>query len=200
MSGIFVGQIVGIPRELLEQPGDHDLSHAAVIGPCEIKIVQLMRHGIAHHFPGARFINGAFGRYGQAHAAHAEQRELQILKRAVDHRESSFLYESGAKEVHIRVGCPPLLFNCKYLNFSRSSSEMDLITRRVITELEGKEPDRETLLEYAKPDSEKYKNMLDAICKQLHFTSLRYHRLDDVIESIGLPEDKLCTYCWSGKE
>jgi len=113
---------------------------------------------------------------------------------------TEFLYESGAKEVHIRVGCPPLLFNCKYLNFSRSSSEMDLITRRVITELEGKEPDRETLLEYAKPDSEKYKNMLDAICKQLHFTSLRYHRLDDVIESIGLPEDKLCTYCWSGKE
>ena len=113
---------------------------------------------------------------------------------------TEFLYESGAKEVHIRVGCPPLLFNCRYLNFSRSSSEMDLITRNVITELEGKEPDRETLLEYAKPDSEKYKNMLDAICKQLHFTTLRYHRLDDVIESIGLPEEKVCTYCWSGKE
>ena len=77
---------------------------------------------------------------------------------------------------------------------------MELITRRVIAELEGKEPDRETLLEYAKPDSEKYKNMLDAICKQLHFTSLRYHRLDDVIESIGLPEEKVCTYCWSGKK
>ncbi len=113
---------------------------------------------------------------------------------------TEFLYESGAKEVHIRLGCPPLLFGCRYLNFSRSSSEMELITRRVITELEGKEPDRETLLEYAKPDSEKYKNMLAAICKQLHFTSLRYHRLDDMIESIGLAEDKLCTYCCSGKK
>ena len=113
---------------------------------------------------------------------------------------TEFLYESGAKEVHIRLACPPLLFGCRYLNFSRSSSEMELITRRVIAELEGKDPDRETLLEYAKPDSEKYKNMLDAICKQLHFTSLRYHRLDDMVESIGLSEDKLCTYCWSGKK
>lgn len=113
---------------------------------------------------------------------------------------TEFLYDSGAKEVHIRLGCPPLLFGCKYLNFSRSSSEMDLITRRVIAELEGGDPDRETLLEYANPDSEKYQNMLDKICKELHFTSLRYHRLDDMIEAIGLPEDKLCTYCWSGKE
>ena len=72
--------------------------------------------------------------------------------------------------------------------------------RRVIAELEGGDPDRETLLEYANPDSEKYQNMLDKICKELHFTSLRYHRLDDMIEAIGLPEDKLCTYCWSGKE
>ena len=113
---------------------------------------------------------------------------------------TEFLYESGAKEVHIRLACPPLLFGCRYLNFSRSSSEMELITRRVIAELEGKDPDRETLLEYADPDSEKYKNMIEKICEQLHFTSLRYHRLDDMIASIGLPEDKLCTYCWSGKK
>ena len=113
---------------------------------------------------------------------------------------TDFLYKSGAKEVHIRVGCPPLIFGCKYLSFSRSSSEMELITRRIITKLEGKEPDRETLKEYTNPESEKYQKMLDMICKEMHFTSLRYHRLDDMIESIGLPEERLCTYCFSGKE
>ena len=113
---------------------------------------------------------------------------------------TEFLYDSGAKEVHIRLGCPPLLFGCKYLNFSRSSSEMDLITRRVIAELEGGDPDKETLLQYADPDSEKYRNMIDKICKELHFTSLRYHRLDDMAEAIGISEDRLCTYCWNGKE
>ncbi len=113
---------------------------------------------------------------------------------------TEFLYETGAKEVHIRVGCPPLLFGCKYLSFSRSSSEMELITRRVITKLEGKEPDRETLREYVDPESEKYKKMIDMICEQLHFTSLRYHRIDDMIEAIGLPADKICTYCWNGEE
>ncbi len=111
-----------------------------------------------------------------------------------------FLYESGAKEVHIRVGCPPLLFGCKYLSFSRSSSEMELITRRVITKLEGKEPDRETLKQYVDPESEKYETMIDMICKEMHFTSLRYHRLDDLIASIGIPAERLCTYCWSGAE
>ena len=84
-------------------------------------------------------------------------------------------------------------------DFSRSSSEMDLITRRVIAELEGGDPDRDVLLEYADPDSERYRNMIDAICKELNFTSLRYHRLDDMIEAIGVPADKLCTYCWNGK-
>jgi amidophosphoribosyltransferase len=113
---------------------------------------------------------------------------------------TEFLYEKGAKEVHIRVGCPPLLFGCKYLSFSRSSSEMELITRRVITKLEGKTPDKETLREYIDPESEKYQKMLDMICEELHFTSLRYHRLDDMIEAIGLPEEKICTYCWNGKE
>ena len=113
---------------------------------------------------------------------------------------TEFLYETGAKEVHIRVGCPPLIFGCKYLSFSRSSSEMELITRRVITELEGKEPDRETLKEYIDPEGEKYQKMIEMICKQLHFTSLRYHRIDDLIAAIGLPEDKICTYCWNGKE
>ncbi len=112
---------------------------------------------------------------------------------------TEFLYNSGAKEVHIRVGCPPLLYACKYLNFSRSTSEMELITRRVITQLEGKEPDEELLKEYSNPESEKYNNMVNEICRQLHFTTLRYHRLDDMIEATGLPADKLCTYCWNGK-
>lgn len=113
---------------------------------------------------------------------------------------TEFLYDSGAKEVHIRVGCPPLFFNCKYLSFSRSTSEMELITRRAIAHLEGKEPDEAMIKEYADPDGEKYKNMVDLICERLHFTSLRYHRLDDLIEATGLDEDKLCTYCWSGKQ
>ncbi|MBR2353961.1 MAG: amidophosphoribosyltransferase [Clostridia bacterium] len=113
---------------------------------------------------------------------------------------TDFLYENGAREVHIRVGCPPLLFGCKYLSFSRSSSEMELITRRVITKLEGKEPDRETLKKYVDPNGEKYQKMLDMICEELHFTSLRYLRLDDMLKAIGLPENQICTYCWSGEE
>lgn len=113
---------------------------------------------------------------------------------------TEFLYESGAKEVHIRPACPPILFGCKYLNFSRSTSEMELIGRKVIEELEGGEVTKEIVQEYADPDSEKYQNMVDAICKKLNFTSLRYHRLDDMLESVGIDKDKLCTYCWNGKE
>lgn len=113
---------------------------------------------------------------------------------------TEFLYESGAKEVHIRPACPPLLYGCKYLNFSRSTSEMELITRRVIKELEGCDPDDKMLEEYSDPDSEKYQKMVDTICEKLHFTSLRYHRLDDMIESVGIDPSKLCTYCWNGKE
>lgn len=113
---------------------------------------------------------------------------------------TEFLYSSGAKEVHIRPACPPLFFGCKYLNFSRSTSEMELITRRVIKELEGGEPDEKTLKEYIDPDSEKYQRMIDKICEKLHFTSLRYHRLDDMIDSVGIGADKLCTYCWNGEE
>ncbi len=113
---------------------------------------------------------------------------------------TEFLYASGAKEVHIRPACPPLVYGCKYLNFSRSTSEMELITRRVIKELEGDNVDDATLKEYTDPDSEKYQKMVDKICEKLHFTSLRYHRLDDMIESVGIGADKLCTYCWNGEE
>ncbi len=113
---------------------------------------------------------------------------------------TEFLYESGAREVHIRPACPPLIFGCKYLNFSRTNSEMELITRSVIAELEGGEVSDEVLKEYADPNSEKYEKMVDKICEKLNFTSLRFHRLDDMIESVGIDPCKLCTYCWSGKE
>ncbi len=113
---------------------------------------------------------------------------------------TEFLYNSGAKEVHVRPACPPLLFGCKYLNFSRSKSEMDLITRRIIKQFEGDNVTEEVLREYANPDSPKYAAMLEEIRKQLHFTSLRYHRLDDMLDSTGLDHCKLCTYCWDGRE
>lgn len=112
---------------------------------------------------------------------------------------TEFLYQSGAKEVHIRPACPPLLFGCKYLNFSRSSSEMELITRQVINELEGdnKYPN---LTAYINPESSEYQAMLEKIREKLNFTSLRYHRLDDMIASVGIDKSKLCTYCWDGRE
>lgn len=113
---------------------------------------------------------------------------------------TEFLYQSGAKEVHIRPACPPLLYGCKYLNFSRSSSEMDLITRRVIDRLENGNVTDEVLQEYADPESEKYETMVEEIRKELNFTSLRFNRLDDMLESVGIDKCKLCTYCWDGKE
>lgn len=112
---------------------------------------------------------------------------------------TEFLYKSGAKEVHIRPACPPLVYGCKFINFSRSSSEMDLITRRVIKQLEGDSAEN-VLEEYTNPESERYENMIEEIRKQLNFTSLRYHRLDDMIESVGIDKSKLCTYCWDGRE
>lgn len=113
---------------------------------------------------------------------------------------TEFLYESGAKEVHIRPACPPLLYACKYLNFSRSSSEMDLITRRVIARLENGNVTDEILQEYTNPDSEKYERMVEEIRKEMHFTSLRFIRLDDMLDAVGIDKCKLCTYCWDGKE
>ena len=113
---------------------------------------------------------------------------------------SEFLYQSGAKEVHIRPACPPLMFGCPYLNFSRSSSELDLITRRIIKDREGDCVSDELLADYANPDSGNYKEMMEEIRKRLNFTTLRYHRLDDLVESIGISPCKLCTYCWNGKK
>lgn len=114
---------------------------------------------------------------------------------------TEFLYQSGAKEVHIRPACPPLVYGCKYLNFSRSSSEMDLITRRVIARLEGTEqPSDEILQQYTDPESPKYERMIEEIRKELNFTSLRYNRLDDMLDAVGIPKENMCTYCWNGRE
>ena len=113
---------------------------------------------------------------------------------------TDFLYRSGAKEVHVRPACPPILFGCKYINFSRSTSEMELIARRVINKEEGQDVERAILDDYANPDSDRYHRMLEDIRQQLGFTSLRYNRLDDMIASIGISKDKLCTYCWDGRE
>ncbi|MEY8278278.1 amidophosphoribosyltransferase [Blautia marasmi] len=112
---------------------------------------------------------------------------------------TEFLYSSGAKEVHIRPACPPLLFGCPYLNFSRSKSEMDLITRRIIADREGDNVPAEVLADYANPDSANYKEMLEEIGRQLNFTTLHYHRLDDLTASIGLSPCKMCTHCFDGK-
>lgn len=113
---------------------------------------------------------------------------------------TEFLYERGAKEVHIRPACPPLLFGCKYLNFSRSKSEMELITRRVIEELEGPDAPRDVIMKYADPDSEDYAKMIEIIRQKLKFTSLQFNRLDDMLDAVGIERDKLCTYCWDGRE
>lgn len=122
------------------------------------------------------------------------------IVRGTQMRETTeFLYDSGAKEVHIRSACPPLLYGCKYLNFSRTNSEMELITRKTILRLEGN-CDKETLDSYVNPDSDKYKTMVEEIRKELHFTSLQFNRLDDMKKACEIDEDKLCTYCWDGRE
>ena len=113
---------------------------------------------------------------------------------------TEFLYNSGAKEVHVRPACPPLLYGCKYLNFSRSKSEMELITRQTIKKREGGGCPQEVLDEYADPCSCKYAQMIEDIRKQQNFTSLRFHRLDDLLDSIGIAPCKVCTYCFNGKE
>ena len=109
------------------------------------------------------------------------------------------LHQSGAEEIHVRIACPPILYPCQYLNFSRSASEMDLIARKVIAEIEG-EVRPENIKEYTDPDSEKHNEMVNAICKKLKFTSLKYQRIYDMINSIGIDPCKLCTYCWDGKK
>jgi amidophosphoribosyltransferase len=104
------------------------------------------------------------------------------------------LYDAGAKEIHIRPACPPLVYGCKFLNFSRSRSVLDLATRRAIKELEGK--DDLHLQEYSNPDSARYRRMVEAIRKNLNVTTLKFQRLDKLVQAIGLPKERICTYCW----
>lgn len=110
-----------------------------------------------------------------------------------------FLYENGAKEVHIRSACPPIMYSCKYLNFSSSRSEMELLARRTIYELEGEEGAKH-IAEYADAKTERGRKLRETICESMHFTTLEFQSLEGMIEAIGLPACKLCTYCWDGKE
>ncbi len=116
------------------------------------------------------------------------------LKETVD-----FLYNNGAKDVHMRSACPPIMYSCKYLNFSRATDEMELIARRVIVELEGEEG-LKYIDEYSDSSTQRGKSLRKAICDKFHFASLEFQTLEGVIESIGIEPCKLCTYCWNGKE
>ena len=110
-----------------------------------------------------------------------------------------FLYESGAAEVHMRSACPPIMYACKYLNFSRGNADRDLLARRIIQELEGDEG-LEHLEEYADAGTKRGQCLLHAICEKLGFDSLGYQSLDGLLEAIGIDREKICTYCWTGKE
>ncbi len=116
------------------------------------------------------------------------------LKETVD-----FLYSNGAKSVHMRSACPPIMYGCKYLNFSRATNDMELIARRVIVELEGEEG-LKYIEEYSDSSTERGKNLRKAICEKFNFTSLEFQSLEGIIEAIGIEPCKLCTYCWNGKE
>lgn len=110
-----------------------------------------------------------------------------------------FLYNNGAKSVHIRPACPPLLYGCKYLSFSRSTSDMDLYTRRTILQLEGN-CNEDTIARYKNEESPEYEAMVDRMCKNQRFSSLKFLKLKDLVNSISLPQCKLCTYCWNGDD
>ena len=116
------------------------------------------------------------------------------LKETVD-----FLYDNGAKEVHMRSACPPIMYGCKFLNFSRATSEMELITRRTIMELEGEEGFNH-LEEYSDSSTERGKNLRRTICEKFNFTSLEFQSLEGIVKAIGIDRCKLCTYCWNGEE
>ena len=116
------------------------------------------------------------------------------LKETVD-----FLYSNGAREVHMRSACPPIMYGCKFLNFSRSTSDMELVARRTIVELEGEEGFK-YIEEYSDPTTERGRKLRDTIAKNMKFASLEFQTLEGIIKAIGLPEDELCTYCWNGKE
>ena len=116
------------------------------------------------------------------------------LKETVD-----FLSQNGAKAVHMRSACPPIMYSCKYLNFSRATSDRDLLARRVIVELEGEEG-LDHLDEYSDAETERGRKLREAICEKFHFDSLEFQTLEGVVKAIGIDRCRLCTYCWDGKE
>ena len=124
--------------------------------------------------------------------------EDSIVRGTQLRRQVERLFAAGAKEVHMRPACPPLVYGCKFLNFSRSRSELDLAGRWAIKDLIGE--DLENPVEYTDPDSDKYKAMVNVIREKLHLTTLKYQRLENLVKAIGLPKEKLCTYCWDGVE
>lgn len=113
------------------------------------------------------------------------------------HEQSKRLYDGGAREIHMRVACPPLLFGCRFLNFSRSGSENELFARQIARQLDGDQVDYH---DFCNPDSDRYRAMIERIRSRLGLTTLHYQRMEDMIEAIGLPRERVCTYCWSGKD
>ncbi len=133
-----------------------------------------------------------------------EDKELMFVDdsmvRGTQLRETvDFLYENGAKAVHIRSACPPIMYGCKYLNFSRGTSDMELIARKTIYELEGEEGEK-YIEEYSNPKTERGKKLRKTLAEKMHFASLEFQTLEGIEKAIGLPKCKLCTYCWNGKE
>ncbi|MDY6083876.1 MAG: amidophosphoribosyltransferase [Dialister sp.] len=114
--------------------------------------------------------------------------------------QSDFLFHTGAKEIHARPACPPIMFGCKYVNFSRSNTDMELVARQIIAEEEGVGVSRDILDDYANPDSSRYACMVEGIRKRMGFTSLSFNRLDDMLKAVGIDPEKCCTYCWTGRE
>ena len=111
------------------------------------------------------------------------------------------LFSYGAKELHMRVACPPILYDCQYLNFTRASSKNETISRQVIAELEGTDLASDSLVTpYVDRESKQYRNMVEKIRRKLNFTTLEYHFLDEMLDSVGVDKCKMCTYCWNGKK
>lgn len=108
------------------------------------------------------------------------------------------MMEMGAKEVHMRIACPPLVYGCRFINFTSSKSDRELITRRIIEDFEGCEPTEEILKEYATTNSPRYQRMVDEIARRLSLSSLKFTKLETLVEAIGLPKDRICTHCFDG--
>ena len=111
---------------------------------------------------------------------------------------TKILFDDGAREVHMRIACPPLVYGCRFINFTSSKSDMELITRGVIQEIEGDNPSEETLQKYAQTGSPQYKRMVDEIARRLNLSSLKFTKLEDLVKAIGLPKCQICTHCFDG--